>query len=111
MILRCEICFADIGTFEPETVRAPLDGSMFAPLAQGYPKPFTETTEFAELLCPYCGKRAVGNDDADPEIIHPDRMLTPDGPFQAGSLETARPNRSDRSDRPKKKGKRKNAYA
>lgn len=105
MILRCEICFADIGTFQPETVRAPLDGTMFAPLAPGYPKPFGAKAGFLELLCPYCGKRAVGNDDADPEACHPGGMLTPDGPFKAGSAATARPKKL------KKKGKRKNAYA
>lgn len=105
MILRCEICFADIGTFEPGTVRAPLDGTMFAPLEPGYPKPFAEKAGFLELLCPYCGKRAVGNDDANPEVRHPGRMLTPDGPFEAESAATAHANQ------PKKKGKRKNAYA
>ncbi len=83
MIVRCEICFADIGQFDPDTLRAPLSGAMFSPLAAGYPSPFPEGAGFMDLLCPFCRKRAVGNDPADPERVHPGRLLTPDGPFEA----------------------------
>ncbi len=100
MILRCEICFADIGRFDPGRLGAPLDASMFEPLSPGFPRPFPEGAGLMELLCPYCRKRAVGNDRTDPERVHPGRLLTPDGPFEADRRQ------AEPAAQPRKKGVR-----
>jgi len=83
MIVRCEMCFSDIGTCDPGTVRALLAGGMFGPLGPGFTPPFAPDASFEALLCPLCGRRAVGHDMDRPETFRPDRFLTPQGYFVA----------------------------
>ncbi len=81
MIVRCEMCFTDIGTCDPATLRTPLTGAMFGPLRAGYFPPFPVDASWEGLLCPICGKRAVGHDPDRLETFRTDRILTPEGYF------------------------------
>jgi len=83
MIVRCEMCFSDIGSCDPATVHAPLSGAMFGPLGPGFTPPFAPDAPFEALLCPLCGRRAVGHDMDRPEAFRRDRLLTPEGYFVA----------------------------
>lgn len=83
MIVRCEMCLSDIGTYDPGAVRAPLAGHMFGPLGPGFTPPFPPDAPFEGLLCPLCGRRAVGHDLERPEAFRTDRLLTPEGHFLA----------------------------
>jgi hypothetical protein len=100
MIVRCEMCLSDIGTCDPGSVRAPLAGHMFGPLETGFTAPFAPDATFEALLCPLCGRRAVGHDMDRPEAFRTDRFLTPEGYFlaEAAPDETAasRPKRTRR---------------
>lgn len=81
MIVRCEMCLSDIGTCDPGGVHAPLAGHMFGPLGPGFTPPFPPDAPFEALLCPLCGRRAVGHDLTRPEAYRMDRLLTPEGHF------------------------------
>lgn len=97
MIVRCEMCFSDIGSCDPGTVHAPLAGGMFGPLGPGFTPPFAPDAPFEALLCPICGRRAVGHDMDRPEAFRRDRFLTPEGYFVAeGAAENPLPRRPGR---------------
>ncbi len=96
MIVRCELCFTDIGTCDPAMLRTPLTGAMFGPLRAGYFPPFPEDAGWEGLMCPICGKRAVGHDPDRPETFRTDRILTPEGYFVVeGAVEGKRAARGD----------------
>ncbi|MDQ7832316.1 MAG: hypothetical protein RDU30_11310 [Desulfovibrionaceae bacterium] len=83
MIVRCEMCFSDIGSCDPGAVHAPLAGAMFGPLGPGFTPPFAPDAPFEAPLCPICGRRAMGYDMDRPEAFRRDRLLTPEGYFVA----------------------------
>lgn len=98
MIVRCEMCFSDIGTCDPGEVHAPISGAMFGPLGPGFTSPFAPDATFEALLCPICGRRAVGHDMDRPETFRRDRFLTPQGYFVAeGGREKTMPRRTARA--------------
>jgi len=84
MILRCEMCLTNIGTFDPETLALPLQGAMFAPLGPGYIPPFPAEAGWLDLLCPICRLRAMGWDLNSHDMVRPNRLLTPEGYFIVG---------------------------
>lgn len=84
MILRCEVCETDLGTFDPDALALPLTGNQFAPLTPAYPATFQPEASWEFLLCPTCGRRAVGWDFDSAAMVRPDRLLTPGGYFVVG---------------------------
>ncbi len=84
MILRCEVCETDLGTFDPDALSLPLTGVMFGPLTPAYPAPFQPEATWEFLLCPTCGRRAMGWDFDSADMVRPDRLLTPQGFFVVG---------------------------
>lgn len=85
-VLLCEICGAELGTFDLKDVKFPLQGSMFGALRPGYPPPFNPTLPWDFLYCPLCTKRAfitvnhivaknkaVNGDDLPNKIFRVDR--------------------------------------
>jgi len=82
-ILRCQICGADIGRFDPAKLALPLTADMFEPIGAGFPHPFRFDSRFAESLswvnasCPVCRKRP---------FLERDVIMTPAGKFKVGDL-------------------------
>ncbi|UJX41701.1 hypothetical protein K9F62_03085 [Desulfovibrio sp. JY] len=92
MVLVCEMCGTQLGTFEPESLAMPLTGAMFGPLGPGFAPPFDPAASWEFLLCPLCRKRAMGWDVSAPDLLRPDRLLTSDGYWIVGrGLETPPP--------------------
>lgn len=69
-ILECEICFEHLGQFDPDTIRLPLRGDMFAPLEDGYLPPFNPDIDWEHMRCPLCRVRPM---------VEEHRIRTPDG--------------------------------
>lgn len=85
-VLLCEICGAELGTFNLKDIKFPLQGSMFGGLRPGYPPPFNPVLPWEFLYCPMCTKRAfitvnhivaknkaVNGDDLPNKIFRVDR--------------------------------------
>ena len=84
MILRCEVCETDIGAFDPGALALPLTGAVFGPLSSVFPAPFQPEATWEYLLCPTCGRRAMGWDLDSAAMVRPDRLMTPEGYFVVG---------------------------
>ena len=107
MILVCEICGAQLGTFEPEALATPLTGAMFAPLGPEFPPPFDPAAPWEFLLCPICHRRAMGWDLDSPDLVRPDRLLSSDGYVIVGQdVEQHHDTEPAQTPRPKRKGRR-----
>jgi hypothetical protein len=92
LVLVCEMCGTNLGTFDPEGLAMPLAGAMFSPLGPGFAPPFDQAAPWEFLLCPMCLKRAMGWDMSAPDMVRPDRLLTTDGYWIVGEgLETPPP--------------------
>lgn len=82
-ILRCEICRADIGRFDPSRLALPLRADMFEAIGPGFPHPFRFDPRFAasvsweQASCPVCHKRP---------FLDRDSVMTPAGKFKVGDL-------------------------
>ena len=92
LILRCELCKTDIGTFDPKTLKSPVDSTMFGSINPNrkLPPPFpivpgrSATLKWQFALCPYCRNRPwkinfEGNKES--QVTGPTRFLTPHGYF------------------------------
>jgi len=83
-ILVCEICDAQLGTFDPDLIELPLTGDQFGPVEPGFPRPFWLDAGWSELICPHCHSRAVGWDASLADGVRRDRIKTPEGYFVVG---------------------------
>lgn len=75
LTLKCELCSAEIGLFDPEVVRFPIKGHMFESIDErhGFPPPFHPSMTWEEMRCPMCRYRPFYTKDS---------ILTTEGPWQ-----------------------------
>jgi len=89
LVLKCEFCQMNIGTFKPEDVSTPVDASMFESIDKAHeaPHPFnyipgrTDTLNWEYLNCPVCGVRVFVDFNTNKQKTH---IMTPFGQWEIG---------------------------
>jgi len=90
-ILRCAICFNDIGTFYANTITLPLKSDDFKPLQNGYAAPFPEGFLWGDMRCPICHCNPFAPDEKlitgwiSKKNEGPNKVLTPNGYVLVGN--------------------------